>query len=123
MAVHRMLVVEDHDGTRTAVQVIFTRLGWHVSTARTVAEGLARLDSDPEPCCLLLDLDLPDGGGEAVLARVREKGLRTRVAVATGSMDLPRLRAVADLEPDLLLAKPITTADIWDGLCRVCEAH
>ena len=44
------------------------------------------LDAEPEPCFLILDLMLPDGDGVAVLEGVRQRGLRTLVAVCTGSV-------------------------------------
>jgi len=97
-------------------------MGWHVTTAKSVAEGLATVEAEPEPCCLILDLDLPDGRGEGVLERVRAKGMKTRVAVCTGSMDAARLTKVADLKPDALLTKPVTLTDVWDGVCRVCSS-
>jgi CheY-like chemotaxis protein len=117
---HRLLVVEDDPGTRYAFRGRFARLGWDVSAARTVAEALAALDAEPEPCCLVLDLILPDGRGETVLERLREKGMRTRVAICTGSTDAARLTAVAGLRPDAMLTKPVGVADVWDGACRVC---
>src|SRR5947209_6066016 len=61
MVGHRLLVVEDHTTTRDALRAHYERLGWHVDVAGTVAEGLALLDAGPEPCCLILDLVLPDG--------------------------------------------------------------
>src|ERR1700737_4692236 len=47
----------------------------------------------PAPCCPVLGLVLPDGEGTTVLERVREKGLRTHVAVCTGTVDLARPKA------------------------------
>jgi DNA-binding response OmpR family regulator len=54
-----------------------------VATAATVAEALDLLD--PAPACAMLDLRLPDGGGETVLREIRARALRTRVAVFSGS--------------------------------------
>ena len=86
--------------------------------AATVAEGLDLLD--PPPDCLVLDLMLPDGGGEAILRKVREDDLPTRVvAVTTGSNDPARLAVVKELNPDVLLSKPIDPS----VLLRVCEAE
>jgi hypothetical protein len=53
----------------------------------TVAEGLAFLD--PAPHCVLLDLDLPGGGGEAILLEIRRNRSRTRVAVCSGRLPRP----------------------------------
>jgi DNA-binding response OmpR family regulator len=98
MAGHRLLVVEDDAATQDALREIYTRQGWHVSVAGTEVQALACLDSEPEPCCLVLDLMLPDGDGSAVLKKVRAKGLRTRVAVCSGTVDLALTRAVSLLK-------------------------
>lgn len=120
---HRLLIVEDDPNTRASIGGIFSRMGWMVRLAATAAEGIDWLDSGHEPCCLILDLALPDGRGEAVLERVREKALRTYVAVCTGVMDQGRLAAVAALKPDVLLTKPITAAHLWNNVCRVSDLH
>ena len=101
--------------THDALRKIFIRKGWDVLSAMTVAGGLALLD--PPPDCVILDLMLPDGGGEAVLRRVRDEKLKTRVAVCTGMEDPARLARVVGMEPEALLRKPISLADVY----RVCE--
>jgi DNA-binding response OmpR family regulator len=103
----RMLVVDDDPTTRFALHTLFSRQGWDVSLAGTVAEALAQLLLGPEPRCLILDLDLPDGHGESVLQAVRANRLRTRVAVCSGVEDPSRIAGVLALEPEALLAKPI----------------
>lgn len=98
-------------------------MGWLVRLAATAAEGIEWLELGHEPCCLILDLALPDGDGETVLAKARARGLRTYIAVCTGVMDQSRLAAVAALKPDVLLTKPITATHIWDNVCRVSDLH
>src|SRR3954447_8287530 len=112
---HRMLIVEDHQETRTLLRRILalTLTGWDVVEATTVEEGLAQLD--PPPDCVLLDLELPDGPGEAVLRKVRQDRLQTRVVVNTGMNDAARLGAVSDLKPEALLQKPLDST----GLRRI----
>lgn len=114
MARRCLLVVEDDPITRKALQRYFQIKGWEVRVASTVAEGLTLLD--PPPDCVILDLMLPDQGGEAVLRKIRDDRLPTRVAVCTGSSDRDRLDLVAGMRPDALLIKPIAVAD----LCVVC---
>ena len=101
--------------TLDALRKIFIRKGWDVFSAMTVAGGLALLD--PPPDCLILDLMLPDGGGETILRRVRDAKVKTRVAVCTGMIDPARLAVVVGLRPEALMRKPISLVD----LCRVCE--
>jgi two-component system response regulator RegA len=112
----RMLVVDDDPTTRFALHTLFSRQGWDVRLAGTVAEGLAQLQSGPEPRCLILDLNLPDGHGEAILRTVRTGGLRTRVAVCSGVDDPRRIADVLALEPEALLAKPIDLGPVMHVL-------
>src|SRR5690349_13176265 len=71
MGMRLLLIVEDHQATRRSLAALFRRSGWDVAEATNVAEGLAKLD--PPPDFIVLDLMLPDGGGEVVLERVRER--------------------------------------------------
>ncbi|WP_435011063.1 response regulator transcription factor [Tundrisphaera lichenicola] len=112
-----LLVVEDDPTTRRALQRYFQLKGWEVRVASTVAEGLKLLD--PPPDCVILDLMLPDQGGEVVLRKIRKDQLPTRVAVCTGTSSQARLDHVAKLGPDALLIKPITVAD----LCVACGVN
>lgn len=123
MAAHRLLIVEDDPASQDAYRQFYTRSGWAVTVAGTVEEALASLDTDPEPCCLILDLHLPDGDGAEVLRRVRARGLKTRVAICTGSVDLGRLKAAAELRPDAMLPKPVRLPETWTEGCRVCEGE
>lgn len=111
---HRMLVVEDDRATRTLLRRVLTLCGWEVIEAGSLTEGIARLD--PPPDCLLLDLHLPDGDGEALLRKVRIERLPTRVVVNTGTEDATRLETVRGLHPDALLRKPLDS----EGLKAVC---
>ena len=114
-----LLIVEDHGPTRSALHRYFTGRGWDVDAAGTVGEALATLEYGPEPTLVILDLMLPDGPGEAVLAWVRATRLRTFVVVASACGDEDRLSEVARLGPNCLLPKPydLTT------LCHACTAY
>jgi CheY-like chemotaxis protein len=112
----KLLIVEDHRATRSALRDLFKIKGYEVWTASTVAEAVALLEIPPQ--CLILDLMLPDGEGETVLRKVRANDLTTRVVVCTGSGDQRRLEAIKALSPHLLLRKPVALAD----LCLACES-
>lgn len=89
----------------SALVRLFQHLGWEVLAAATVADGLALLDSGID--WAILDLNLPDGDGESVLAAIRQSGFRTRVVVATGTADFEHLDRVRQMKPDFLVQKPI----------------
>jgi DNA-binding NarL/FixJ family response regulator len=108
------LIVEDHAPTRQALGRMFARAGNAVIEAATVAEALAGLD--PAPGCVVLDLRLPDGNGEAVLLQIRRSGMPIPVVVMTGVSDPVLLSRVRTLRPELLIGKPIDP----DVIVRLC---
>lgn len=120
---HRLLIVEDDRDTRMSLGGIFSRMGWLVRLASTAGEGMEWINGGHEPCCLILDLRLPDGEGESVLKLARQKGLRTYIAVCTGITDEERLAVVASLGPDVILTKPITATHLWKDVCRLNDLH
>jgi DNA-binding response OmpR family regulator len=102
----RVLLVEGHQPTRQSLRRRLSDYGWEVAEAATIAEGLAYLDVEDPPDCLILELELPDGRGESLLRRVRVAGLPTRVVVNSGAVDAARLGELAYMRPDTVLAKP-----------------
>ncbi len=96
-------------------------MGWLVRLAATASEGMEWINGGHEPCCLILDLGLPDGRGEWVLQLARERGLRSFVAVCTGLTDEARVAAVASLQPNVILVKPVKVNDVWNGLCPLID--
>jgi DNA-binding NtrC family response regulator len=111
------MIVEDDAATRRGLGILFARRGWDVRSAASVAGALSLLGHGPEPVFLLLDLGLPDGGGEAVLEAVKAAGLGTHVLVYTGTADPLRLMRLRELGPELTLFKPLDP----DVICRLCE--
>jgi two-component system KDP operon response regulator KdpE len=110
-----ILIIEDHEPTRRALEGVLNREGWGVDSAATVAEGLRLLERQPR--CVVLDLMLPDARGEDVLRRVKEAHSQTRVIVTTGVADQQELAAVAALAPDAVLSKPIEM-NMFLRICR-----
>jgi DNA-binding response OmpR family regulator len=100
-----VLLVEDDRRAHQLLLQVLVGIGYEVISAMTQASGLAGLGRGLD--CVILDLQLPDGCGEAILRRIRYEGLPVRVAVTTAVADPGRLRKLAELEPDLLLKKPI----------------
>jgi DNA-binding response OmpR family regulator len=101
----RLLLVEDDPATRDELCRLFLRRGFEVLWSPTVEGGLALLQADPD--WVILDLILPDGDGERVLAKIRAAGLPVRVIVTSATTDERRLARVALMKPELLLRKPV----------------
>lgn len=112
-AKRRILIVEDHDLTRNALRGLFRRTGWDVVAVGTVAEGVASLN--PPPDFAVLDLMLPDGGGEEVVEAIKRQHLSTCMAVCSGTGDEDRLKAVRGLGVHTVLQKPIQIEDLFSA--------
>ncbi|MDB5296423.1 MAG: hypothetical protein JWO31_2406, partial [Phycisphaerales bacterium] len=113
----RVLVVDDDELCRTALTRVLGHLGHPVDAAATVGEGLAVLGGQG---CAILDLNLPDGVGTTILARVRAEGRPMRVAVASGTTDAALLAEAVRLKPDLMLRKPIDVGVLAAWLDAAC---
>ena len=116
----KLLIAEGDHAWRRGLQVLFANRGWEVTLASTVAEGLALLD--PRLDFLILDWALPDAGGGVILRRVRDAGLKTRVAVTTGTSDADQQREIRHLRPEAVLAKPVIVADVWREAGAACPS-
>jgi DNA-binding response OmpR family regulator len=98
-----VLIVEDDQIIRNALVLLLSRLGYQVTAAETVAGGLAQLDGQH---CAILDLNLPDGLGTAILDRIRAEKRTMRVAIASGTPDDDLWSEARKGGADLLLRKP-----------------
>jgi signal transduction histidine kinase len=69
----RILLVEDHEPTRTALASMLSRRSYHVTTAATLSE--ARTFAGVEHFNLVIsDLGLPDGSGYELMAELKKRG-------------------------------------------------
>jgi DNA-binding NtrC family response regulator len=78
-----LLLVDDDDQLREALERRFQRLGWRVTKAASVAEALARAGQVRHDVALL-DLHLPDGSGIELLERLREGQPELEALMLTG---------------------------------------
>ena len=73
-----IFVVEDNALSRELVRDLLTAAGHEVAEATTASEARAWLGKGRLPDAILLDVQIPGGGGEALLAEIRaEPSLRT----------------------------------------------
>jgi two-component system response regulator RegA len=119
MGNRRILIIDGDTAARERLCGQFSRRGWAVTLAATVAEARARLD--PPPHCILLELALGDGPGETLLRKVVDDNLPTRVILCTGASDPIRLARAARLGPEAVFGKPVDIEEIL-GACEATEA-
>ena len=106
-----LLVVDDDEDVRDLAVSFAARFGWQAVAA---ADGTAALNQaqqlSGELGLVLLDLTMPDRGGAAVLADLRQQSPHLPVIVCSGHNEQDALRELEPLEPDGFLSKPFTLA-------------
>lgn len=107
----RILVVEDDEIGRHALCRLLTAMGFTVTEAATVAEGLERLNDHSS---LILDLNLPDGNGMTLLQEARARNRPVKVAIYTGIEDTTLLAQANKDRPDGLFSKPVDLPALLD---------
>ncbi|HEX5948562.1 MAG TPA: response regulator transcription factor [Actinomycetota bacterium] len=85
----KVLLVEDDESVRQLVRVTLDLNGFEVVEAKDGLEGLLMLDMH-RPDAVVLDLMMPDVGGERMLAQLRatEETKRTPVVIITGKPEV-----------------------------------
>ena len=106
----RILIVEDNLLNRLLIHDILALRGHQILEAATVDEALLALDLEI-PDLLLLDVQIPGGGGEAVIRDVRSRlGLADLPIVAVTSLAMPGDRErLLGIGFQGYLSKPIDT--------------
>lgn len=115
-----VLLVDDDEPVRYAMQALLTDLGCRVLAAAGPSEALAGLEQHlRSPDAVLLDYRLKDGTGLALLAQLREIiGPALPAALITGEFELAELRASLH-GPTVLLHKPLEPLALQAWLARV----
>ncbi len=83
-----VLIVDDEEGMRVALEANFHRRGWTVQTAAGVAEALAKFRSRPARL-VVTDMRMPDGDGLQVMQGVRQHAPETPVILLTAYGSVP----------------------------------
>ena len=82
-----ILLVDDDNDSRELLGELLQGQGFDVHLAQHGKEALAMLPSLPRPCTILLDLNMPEMGGELVLKTLAEMGTADAFPVIVVSAD------------------------------------
>jgi signal transduction histidine kinase/DNA-binding response OmpR family regulator len=88
----RILLIEADPDTRAVLQAALERHGYAITAVATGAQGVAQARQQP-PAAVLLDLTLPDLGGEDVLRILKNSPETQALPVLVLSVDTDRERA------------------------------
>jgi DNA-binding NarL/FixJ family response regulator len=118
----RVFIVDDHGLFRSGVR---SELGTHVDVigeADDVAPAIAGIAAS-EPDVVLLDVHLPGGGGQAVVAALKVTHPHIRF-LALSASDAPEdVIAVIRAGARGYVTKTISGADLVDAVCRIAEGE
>jgi two-component system KDP operon response regulator KdpE len=116
----RVLVVEDDREIRALVQASLSVEGFEVQTAASLSEAHAMLRHSP-PDVIVLDLGLPDGDGESLLAALRRERGTPVLVISARDGDGSKIRLL-DAGADDYLVKPFSVGELLARL-RVALRH
>ena len=116
---HRLLLADDDVHVRDAIASVFRMEGMDVTTAADGGEALYALRTEPRPCLILLDLDMPGmDGWEFRRRQLLWPAMATIPVVVVSGQPEVKVAARA-LEARAVLAKPVKV----DCLLRVVDGH
>ena len=107
----KILVVEDDRATRKALQQLFEPEGYSVLVAQTGAEGLAAFRTS-RPNFVILDLGLPQLGGQEVCRQIRKESEGVPILILTGSSDEVSRVLLLELGADDYVTKPFSPKEL-----------
>jgi DNA-binding response OmpR family regulator len=107
-------LVEDDAGSARAMRLLLSHNGYEVIVASTLGEAMRKIDSSID--AVILDLMLPDGDGDHLLAHIRKSKLPVRVLVTTAVSDGVRMDQLKALRPERVFKKPIDLEELLRGL-------
>ena len=114
---HLAFITDDNEINLKVAGALLKRLGWSVETFDNARAMLQRLE-DVQPASILLDISMPDMGGESACAHIRARSEwnAIRVIAYTAhamSEDADRFRANGF---NAVLIKPITLASLTQAM-------
>ena len=107
----KILVVEDDRATRKALQQLFEAEGFSVVPSTTGAEGLAAFRTG-KPNFVILDLGLPQLGGQEVCRQIRRESEEVPILILTGSTDEVSRVLLLELGADDYVTKPFSPKEL-----------
>jgi two-component system KDP operon response regulator KdpE len=116
----RVLLVEDDPALRNTLRDALQVEGYTVHTAASLSEGRA-LAAHAAPDLVLLDLGLPDGDGDALLASLRQRSSAPVLLISARHGEQQKI-ALLDAGADDYLVKPFSVGELLARM-RVALRH
>jgi two-component system response regulator RegA len=112
---HRLLIVDDDKSFLERLARAMESRGFEVTTAGSVAEGLAQVASFP-PAFAVVDMRLGDGNGIEVISALKERRPDARGVILTGYGNIATAVTAVKFGAVDYLAKPADADDVYAAL-------
>ena len=120
MTTPTVLIVDDEDMVRTALEQWLRLSGFDTATAANAQEALAAID-DRHPHIVLTDVRMPGLSGMDLLRSIAERGLPTEVILITGHGDVPMAVEAMRAGAFDFLQKPYVPDQLVHSISRAAE--
>ena len=120
MTTPSVLIVDDEDMVRTALEQWLRLSGFDTATASNAEEALAAID-DRHPHIVLTDVRMPGLSGMDLLRSIAERGLPTEVILITGHGDVPMAVEAMRAGAFDFLQKPYVPDQLVHSISRAAE--
>jgi DNA-binding response OmpR family regulator len=118
----KILVVEDEETIRLAVEMMLEERDWQVLGVETGLEAVKAATETPFDV-VILDKNLPDISGVEVLQRIRDVDTKVRAIMLTGYANVESAVEMATLGVDAFLEKPLQDIyELGDAVARSLQS-
>jgi two-component system, OmpR family, response regulator MprA len=107
-----ILVVDDERAVRDSLRRALELEGYGVELAEDGEQALERLEADPQPDAVILDVLMPGADGLEVCRRLRDAGNAVPVLMLTARSEVDSRVAGLDAGADDYLSKPFALAEL-----------
>ena len=122
-----VLVADDHEVARQAIQSIVETIGWRSDVVNGGAQVIEKLIERSEvKDLILLDWDMPDVDGLTVAKELKTHlpSDRTPVIIMVTAYGMDKVKGSSNSQyVDLILEKPITASDLFDAYQKVAQPN
>jgi len=113
-----ILVCEDSDDVLFITTFTLEAEGFIVITAKNTDELFLKLHSDPKPALILLDLNIPEIGGKAVIQQLKKMDDTKNIPVILFSGEEKLAEIASELKADGYLKKPFDITDLKELVAK-----
>lgn len=115
-----VFIIDDDRGMRQSIQDLVESVGLRAESFATGQEFLTRKRTDG-PCCLVLDVRLPDISGLDFQRQMADAGVKIPIIFITGHGDIPMTVKAMKSGAVEFLTKPFRDQDLLDAIHQALQ--